>query len=124
VKHRVACGDATEAADLEALVSGETCELLASDPPYNVGLNYREETDDSKSAEAYGEFTRQWFEATRALSERQIVTPGCNNLAMWLRLFSPYHVAPWTKTNAMTNGKVSRFWCWERHAWARSTRRR
>ncbi len=32
---------------------------------------------------------------------------------LWLRLFSPYHIAPWTKTNAMTNGKVSRFWCWE-----------
>jgi len=113
VKHWVACGDVTEAADLGALVSGETCELLASDPPYNVGLDYREETDDSKSVEAYREFTRQWFEATRALTERQIVTPGCNNLAMWLRLFAPYHVAPWTKTNAMTNGKVSRFWCWE-----------
>jgi len=112
-KHRVACGDATNRADLEALVAGEACELLACDPPYNVGLEYCQETDDSKSAEAYREFTRQWFDATRALSERQIVTPGCNNLTMWLRLYQPHHVAPWTKTNAMTNGKVSRFWCWE-----------
>jgi DNA modification methylase len=112
-KHRVACGDAAQAADVGALVAGEACELLATDPPYNVGLEYREETDDNTSPEAYREFTQRWFEAAGALTQRQIVTPGCNNLALWLRLFSPYHVAPWTKTNAMTNGKVSRFWCWE-----------
>ena len=113
VKHRVLCGDATRDADLATLTSGEACELLATDPPYNVGLGYDEETDDNKSAEAYREFTQRWFEAARALSQRQIVTPGCNNLSLWLRLFDPYHVAPWTKTNSMTNGKVSRFWCWE-----------
>ncbi len=113
VKHRVLCGDATSDADLATLTSGEACQLLTTDPPYNVGMDYREETDDDKSGESYREFTQQWFEATRALTERQIVTPGCNNLAMWLRLYGPYHVAPWTKTNAMTNGKVSRFWCWE-----------
>ena len=113
VKHHVMCGDATSDGDLAALTSGEAPELLATDPPYNVGLGYDGQTDDSKSAEAYRDFTRQWFEAARALSQRQIVTPGCNNLPLWLRLFEPYHVAPWIKTNAMTNGKVSRFWCWE-----------
>ena len=112
-KHRVVCGDVTAGADLAALTADEACELLATDPPYNVGLEYGEETDDAKSAEAYREFTRHWFEAVRAHSERQIVTPGCHNLSLWLRLWNPYHVAPWTKTNAMTNGKVSRFWCWE-----------
>jgi DNA modification methylase len=98
---------------LATLTSGETPELLATDPPYKVGMGYDEETDDSKSDDAYREFTRQWFEAARSLSQRQIVTPGCNNLSLWLRLFDPYHAAPWIKTNAMTNGKVSRFWCWE-----------
>jgi hypothetical protein len=112
-KHRVACGDATNRADFEALIAGEACELLACDPPYNVGLDYSEESDDNRSAEAYVEFTRRWFDAARAVSERQIVTPGCNNLSMWLRLYQPHHVAPWTKANAMTNGKISHFWCWE-----------
>jgi hypothetical protein len=112
-KHRVACADATSAADLEALVSGDACALLATDPPYNVGLDYSDETDDRKSSEDYREFTRRWFDMARGLTERQIVTPGCENLPLWLRLFDPYHVAPWVKTNAMTNGKVSRFWCWE-----------
>jgi len=112
-KHRVACADATNAADLEMLVCGDACALLATDPPYNVGLDYSEETDDSKSSDAYRQFTRRWFDLARALTQRQIVTPGCNNLTMWLRLYQPQHVAPWTKPNAMTNGKVSRFWCWE-----------
>ncbi|MBN1632325.1 MAG: site-specific DNA-methyltransferase [Thermoleophilia bacterium] len=112
-KHRVMCGDATSDTEVATLISGEAPELLATDPPYNVGLGYDEATDDSRSDQAYREFTRQWFAAACRFSQRQLVTPGCHNLAMWLQLFAPYHVAPWIKTNAMTNGKVSRFWCWE-----------
>jgi len=112
-KHRVMCGDVLTAADLAALLAGEKAELLATDPPYNVGMDYSEETDDSKNKEEYQAFTQRWFASVRPVTERQIVTPGCNNLSLWLRLFEPYHVAPWIKTNAMTNGKVARWWCWE-----------
>jgi 16S rRNA G966 N2-methylase RsmD len=105
--------DADVLAGLQEEMGGQKAELLATDPPYNVGITYGEEVDDSKNKEQYETFTRDWFSLWSLESERQIVTPGCNNLASWLRWFDPYHVAPWTKTNAMTNGKVARWWCWE-----------
>ncbi len=112
-RHRLLCGDATKPEDTALLMSGITAALLATDPPYNVGIDYGDEVDDSKAREVYEAFTRAWFGLWSGVTQRQIVTPGCNNLASWLRWFDPYHVAPWTKTNAMTNGKVSRWWCWE-----------
>ncbi len=112
-KHRIMCGDVLEPSDLAALLAGEKAELLATDPPYNLGLEYDAATDDSRESADYQDFTQRWFTAMLPLTARQIVTPGCNNLALWLRLFAPYHVAPWIKTNAMTNGKVARWWCWE-----------
>jgi len=43
--HRVLCGDATNQADMEHLMQGETADLLLTDPPYNV--NYEGKTEDS-----------------------------------------------------------------------------
>lgn len=112
-EHRLLCGDSTKAEDVARLMDGERAVLLATDPPYNVGIDYGEESDDSKLDEVYETFTRSWMSAWQDVSDRQVVSPGCYNLARWCRWFDPYHVAPWTKTNAMTNGKVSRWWCWE-----------
>lgn len=112
-EHRLLCGDSTKAEDVARLMDGERAALLATDPPYNVGIDYGEESDDSKLDEVYETFTRSWMSAWQDVSDRQVVSPGCYNLARWCRWFEPYHVAPWTKTNAMTNGKVSRWWCWE-----------
>lgn len=111
--HRLMCGDSTSAEDVGRLMAGEKAVLLASDPPYNVNVDYGEEIDDLKSETDYEVFSRAWFGLWKSVSDRQIVTPGCNNLARWTRYFEPYHIAPWTKTNSMTNGKVARWWCWE-----------
>ena len=112
--HRLLCGDSTKREDVERVMGGERAELAPVDPPYNVGFDYDGETvDDTKSAEIYEKFSRAWFGECQRVSDRQIVTPGCNNLASWLRWFDAYHWAPWTKSNSLTNGKVSRFWCWE-----------
>src|SRR5580698_4048586 len=35
-EHRVACGDATSPADVDRLISGDACDLIFTDPPYNV----------------------------------------------------------------------------------------
>ena len=112
--HRLICGDCTDAATVARVMGGERAALAPVDPPYNVGFDYDGSTvDDSKVAADYEQFSRAWFGVCQSVSERQIVTPGCNNLASWLRWFDAKHWAPWTKTNSMTNGVVSRFWCWE-----------
>lgn len=112
--HRLICGDCTDPDVVARVMGGERATLAPVDPPYNVGFDYDGETvDDSKTEADYEAFTRAWFGVCQSVSDRQIVTPGCNNLARWLRWFDAKHWAPWTKTNSMTNGVVSRFWCWE-----------
>jgi hypothetical protein len=37
-EHRVLCGDATSAADLDGLLAGERARLVFTDPPYNVRI--------------------------------------------------------------------------------------
>ena len=39
--HRLLCGDAGSAADLDRLLDGATVDLLATDPPYNVKVEPR-----------------------------------------------------------------------------------
>jgi len=113
-EHRLICGDCTDAAVVERVMGGEYATLAPVDPPYNVGFDYDGKTvDDQKTAEKYEQFSRAWFTVCCSVSERQIITPGCYNLALWLRWFDAYHWAPWTKTNSMTNGRTSRWWCWE-----------
>ena len=111
-EHRVLCGDCTDAASYVLLMQGRTASLTLTDPPYNVDLGYSD-YDDDRSDDEYEQFCRAWFALVREHSERQIVTPGLVNLARWVALEVPRFTAPWTKTNSMTNGSVSRFMCWE-----------
>lgn len=113
-EHRLLIGDCTVRENVERLMGGERAKLAPVDPPYNVGFEYDGETvDDKKTEKAYEDFSRAWFSECQRVSDKQIVTAGCNNLPSWLRWFDSYHVGTWIKSNSMTNGRVSRFWCWE-----------
>ncbi len=113
-EHRLLIGDCTVRENVERLMGGERAKLAPVDPPYNVGFDYDGETvDDQKTEEKYKEFCHAWFGECQRVSEKQIVTAGCYNLPSWLRWFDSYHVGTWIKSNSMTNGRVSRFWCWE-----------
>jgi len=111
-KHRLMCGDSTVKEDVEKLMDGKKAELGLCDPPYNVGLNY-ETYDDSLDTKQYKEFNKNWFVLLQKNTAKQIVTPGAANESLWVTLCVPYHIAPWVKTNALTNGKISHFMCAE-----------
>lgn len=111
--HRLICGDCTDRAVVDRVMAGERAAATITDPPYNVGIDYANDDNDDKSQENYKNFTQKWFNLAREFSDKQIITPGCNNLALWLKSFDAFYVASWIKTNAMTHGFVSRFFCWE-----------
>lgn len=55
--HRVMCGSATEEKDVKALMNGELCEMVWTDPPYNVnyegGTGLKIENDNMGDSEFY-----------------------------------------------------------------------
>lgn len=110
--HRLVCGDSTQRDVIERLLAGARPRLGLSDPPYNVGENY-DTAEDNKSEADYASFGTAWYNVLAAFTVNQIITPGWNNLAWWCSFKRPRFVAPWTKTNSMTRGIVSRFTCWE-----------
>lgn len=112
-EHRLVCGDCMDKVVVEAVMGNEKAQLMVTDPPYNVGIKYAD-IQDEKAEKEYESFCLSWFRLWQSSSEKQIVTPGYYNLASWCRFFEkPYHIAPWTKTNSMTRGHVSRFVCFE-----------
>lgn len=47
-RHRLMCGDATQRADVEALVGGASIDLFLTDPPYNVALGMDQSVEQAK----------------------------------------------------------------------------
>jgi len=111
--HTLMCGDCRSEADMKTLMHERVASLMIADPPYNVGKDYGDGTDDFQDPKAYEEFTYAWFPLWRQSAYRTIVTPGGQNLHTWDKLFVPLYIAPWIKLNAMTHGRVSAFWVWE-----------
>jgi len=68
--HRLLCGDATKAADMERVLSGRRADLVFTDPPYNVdlgrhgghqrGARRRAISNDALDPVAWESFVRSW----------------------------------------------------------------
>lgn len=72
--HRLMCGDATEAADVAALMDGTEAQLLLTDPPYNVDYTggtgeHMKLENDAQGEDAYGDFLRKAFVNAKAALE-------------------------------------------------------
>ena len=72
-RHRLMCGDATKAEDVETLMGGERANLIVTDPPYGVsfksssGLTIQ---NDSMKNEEFYEFLLSAFQAMAAVLEK------------------------------------------------------
>jgi len=66
-RHRLMCGDATDSADLSALMDGQQAHLLLTDPPYNVdytGAHGKKLENDALSDKDYYDFLRRAFDGS------------------------------------------------------------
>lgn len=73
--------------------------LCVTDPPYNVGINYGEATDDSRTD--YEAWCAAWFKQVRAKSTATAIASGAANVAMWCRIQAPDWIIGWHKPAAM-----------------------
>jgi hypothetical protein len=104
-RHRVMCGDSTKQNDFM-----QYTDLTLTDPPYNVGLDYGEKTDDMRPN--WLDWCHSWFDALKG--RKTIITVGAINLLAWVQAFPPYHVGIWYKgLGANTHGRISKYWAWE-----------
>ncbi|UXU75536.1 MULTISPECIES: site-specific DNA-methyltransferase [unclassified Paracoccus (in: a-proteobacteria)] len=72
-EHRVLCGDATRAADLQRLTDGRFCDAMWTDPPYNVAYEGKAGriANDDLSATDFARFLVSAFSAAA-----QVLAPG------------------------------------------------
>lgn len=81
-------------------------DLVLTDPPYNVGMDY---PSDDRRAD-YEEWSREWFSL---MPQPLVFTPGMLNLWMWFRIAPPTWVSSWHKPNASSPSRLGGFNVWE-----------
>jgi DNA modification methylase len=89
--HQILCGDATNAIDVERLLSGVNADLVFTDPPYNVSYEgYTEERlkieGDRMSAEQFQGFLRDTFRSYRRIVKAGASLYICHS-SSWQREF-------------------------------------
>jgi len=90
----------------EILPTPGVVDLVLTDPPYNVGLDY----SDGDNRSDYPSWSREWFD----LSPRPLVfTCGNINLGMWMRIEDPKWICCWFKANQASPCALGGFSVWE-----------
>lgn len=81
-RHRLMCGDATNARDIDALLGGETVDLVLTDPPYGIRSVVRRTGKIGSRGRRYAEVIGDTN--TEMMREHYRIIRGiCNNLIIW-----------------------------------------
>jgi DNA modification methylase len=81
-------------------------DLVLTDPPYNVGLDY----SNGDNRTDYAEWCAEWF---RLCPQPLVFTPGTVNLSMWTTIAAPTWVCCWFKHNQASACALGGFNVWE-----------
>jgi len=74
--HRLICGDCTDSATWDAVIDGGRANLVLTDPPYGIGLDYGDH-EDSQSALAA--LAAAWLPLARERAPAVVFSPGVAN---------------------------------------------
>ena len=85
-------------------------DLVLTDPPYNVNLDY-DEYQDGMSSEEYYNWCKKWFKELDRITKKIIlITPGCgNDYKYWTKIRLPDHVIIWHKSNGCSHTRFGGF---------------
>jgi len=92
-------------------MGGERAALVLTDPPYNIGLKYKDYKDD-KTAGEFRTQVEQWSAAIKGIGGAAIVTPGRQNIALWINI-NGGEIGAWIKINAHGGASIAHFAKWE-----------
>jgi site-specific DNA-methyltransferase (adenine-specific) len=92
--------------DCRELLPTIEADVTIADPPYNVGLDY----SGGDSRDDYPEWTASW---ANAVPRPLVVTPGHQNLAMWLAMEKPRWTCAWVKPNQNSASALNGWNIWE-----------
>ena len=112
-EHRLLCGDATVAADVERVLDGHLADMTFTDPPYNV--DYANSPKDKLRRKNRPDSQRQPWQQLRGVPARQLrqhssVTKGAVYICM-----SSSEVHTLQRAFAAAGGKWSTFVIWAKH---------
>jgi hypothetical protein len=94
-------------ADCREILPFVEADLVLTDPPYNVGMQYKSHYD---RRDDYRDWCAEWFH----LCPRPLVmTPGTVNLFMWHGIEPPTWVCAWLKPNQASPSRIGGFNVWE-----------
>lgn len=112
-KHRIVCGDCTDALVVEKALNGETADLCLTDPPYGLGAgkesgknNYAEYED---TRENLIQLAKDWLPIARSVAKVVVFSRGVTN--QWL-----YPEPNWVMCWFYGGGQLRSPWgfnCWQ-----------